>query len=481
LLTFPVDGRYTSDPANLQLSSLQVLPAGSDHHEPRYMADAAQETQRPGPEYVNIRHRLLPNGQIENLNLRRDMNEIMQRGGYQALQYYDGAGDGWVEARCPQLEEVIDAQLPAYCMIALPDFFPKVTQRELMQWWRNTVPKPVRDALWALEPLALSQTRIAANITLPVAFSLADTTITTLVSQPGAATGPVQVPNGPWTIEKTGLPDGSPGLFDPGWDTSQGIYYTDPHRRLQKFLAGYGLGSPFIEDAKLCAALGAYWPGVAPDATRTFQPDKRIGGMVYPYPTIVPLTDEEIGSAPVEGGEFQPWDGVRGPRATTFDGRPVAAYMDATRTDYIDLVGTMTAVLTSRIDTAEFQRRILAMEAVYWALGIHDPDFVRTYGEREAVYKVLRAKAAWAVLSFRVVKPDDAGLAAAEAATGVRLTGPKRYFFRIYRWGAEIPDPDDMRIVYVEILEQAFAYVAGNTTLLRHDNGSWTTDRSMPT
>jgi hypothetical protein len=289
------------------------------------------------------------------------------------------------------------------------------------------------------------------------------------------------VPNGPWTIEKSGLPDGSPGLFDPGWDTSQGIYYTDPHRPLQKFLAGYGLGSPFIEDAKLCAALGAYWPGVAPDSTRTFQPDKRLGGVVYPFPTIAPLTDEEIGSAPVAGGQFLPWDGVRGPRKTNFNGRPVVAYTDATRTDYIDLLGTMTAVLTARIDTAEYQRRILAMEAVYWALGIHDPDFVTRYGEREAVDKVLRAKAAWAVLSFRVVEPDDAGLMAAEVAAGVRLAGFKRYFFQVYRWGAESVDPNDMRIAFIEILEEAFAYVAGNTTLLRHDNGSWAVDRSMPT
>jgi hypothetical protein len=124
-------------------------------------------------------------------------------------------------------------------------------------------------------------------------------------------------------------------------------------------------------------------------------------------------------------GRFLPWDGVRGPCATTFAGRGVVAYRDAARTDYIDLVGTMTAMLTARIDNAEHQRRILAMEAV-GALGIHDPDFVKTYGAQKAVYKVLRAKAAWAVLSFRVVQPDDAGLAAAEAATGVRLLGSRR-------------------------------------------------------
>ena len=71
LLTFPVDGRYTLSPDNLQLSGMQVLPWGTDDAaftEPRYMIDAMQETQRPAPQYVNIRHRVLSNGQIDNLN-----------------------------------------------------------------------------------------------------------------------------------------------------------------------------------------------------------------------------------------------------------------------------------------------------------------------------------------------------------------------------------------------------------------------------
>ena len=282
-LTFPVDGRYTSDPVNLQLSSMQVLPAPFDLHDPHYLDDTSQETQRPAAEYINIRHRVLPNGQIDNLNLRPDMDEIIQRGGYQALHYTDGAGDGWIKAECPELVGSVDANVPAYCMIALPDFFPLVTQRDLMVWWREKVPKPVRDALWALPPLALSQTRIAANITLPIGFSLEDTTITAIVSQPQEVLQPVQTMNGPVVTAKSGLPDGSPGLFDPGWDTSQGIYFNDPEKPLQKFLTARGLGSPFIEDVKLCAALGAYWPGVAPDATRTFQPQKLISGQPYPF------------------------------------------------------------------------------------------------------------------------------------------------------------------------------------------------------
>ena len=158
----------------------------------------------------------------------------------------------------------------------------------------------------------------------------------------------------------------------------------------------------------------------------------------------------------------------------------MAAYTDARRVDYIDLLGTMTAALTSQIDTAEFQTRILAMEAVYWALGIHDPDFVKQ-DEKEAVSKVLRAKAKWAVLSFRAVTSDDPGLASAEQATGLTLAGPRRYFFHVYRWGEEIPDPDDMRILFIAMQEQVIAYVSGNTVLLRRDDGSWTTDNSMPT
>lgn len=480
-LTFPVDGRYTSVPGNLFFSSMQLLPEVEGDAEPGYLQDAAQLAQRPGPQYIHVRHRLLGNGQIDNLNHRPDMMEVVRAGGYEALHYMDAAGDGWIEAHCPELDDAITNRLPAYCMVGLPDFFPQVKQRDLMQWWKESVPKEVRAALWALPPFALSQTRIAANITLPVAFSLEDTTVTAIVSQPGGEPGPVQTPNGPVVADKTGLPDGSPGLFDPGWDTSQGIYFSDPTLPLQRFLAGHGLGCPFVEDAKLCAALGNYWPGVAPDATRQYAPGKMDAGELYPYPSITPLTDEEIGMVPAAGGVFMPWDGVRGPQMRTVGGKPVVAYADILRVDYIDLVGMMTAALTARIDTAEYQARTLAMEAVYWGLGIHDPDFFRDYDEKDAVPKILRAKAAWAVFSFRTVGADDPDVKAAEQATGVRLAGPQRYRFHVYRWGDESPDPEDMGTVLVEMLEQAIACVSGNTVLLQREGGPWTADTSMPT
>ena len=223
-------------------------------------------------------------------------------------------------------------------MVAPPDFFPKVRQRELMLWWQNDVPAVLRDTLWPMPPFVLSQTRIAANITLPIGFSINDVTVSAIVTQPASGGGPLQTPNGPLPETLTGLPDASPGIFDPGWDTSQGIYFTDVAAPMQKFLAGYGLGSPFVEDAKLCAALGNYWPGVSPDATREFQPDKPFGGVSTPWPSNAPLTDEEIGITPAAGDKI-PAVGRR-PRAepsASSTAIPYAAYQDVMRVDYVDL------------------------------------------------------------------------------------------------------------------------------------------------
>jgi hypothetical protein len=104
-------------------------------------------------------------------------------------------------------------------MVGLPDFFPNVTQRDLMLWWQRDVPEPLRAALWAIPPYALSQTRIAADVELPVGFSIRDQAVTAIVSQPEASGASVQTVNGPYELQKAGLPDGATGVFDPGWET----------------------------------------------------------------------------------------------------------------------------------------------------------------------------------------------------------------------------------------------------------------------
>jgi hypothetical protein len=346
------------------------------------------------------------------------------------------------------------------------------------------MPAPLREALWATPPFALSQTRIAGNIELPIGFSLDDDTISAIVSQPQGMDGaspdsPPQKPNGPLRFDKVGLPDGSPGLFDPGWDSSMGIR-PGQGGKLQRFLVSHGLGSPFIEDAKLCAALGSYWPGVAPDATRQYQPDKELSGISYPWPTAVPFTDEEIGMVPVAQGPLKgklaPWDGVRGPRRTTFGGKPVIEYDNELRVDYIDLLGTMTAALTSRIDLQEYQARTLAMAAVYWSLGIRGkPD------RPNDLNLVLREKADWAVLSFVPVPEYDAELQRIAGQAGATLDTPWRYYrFELFRWGERRTDPAKLKVVFVEIKEEATAYTDGKHVILKR-GGKWTVDNSIPT
>lgn len=486
-LTFPVDRGITGDPGNWAFSSMQIIP-GPPSESPTYMFDASQDTQRPAPEYLNVRHRVLGRGRVENLNLRPDMVQVIDAGGYQAQHYIDYTGDGWIEARCEALAPHVRATLPAYCVVGPPDFYPQVSQRDLMNWWKRDVPAPVRDALWAIPPLALSQTRIAANVELAAGFSLADTTVTTLVTQPANPAGPVQQPNGPVPQVSTGLPDGSPGLFDPGWDTSQGIYWTDAADPLQKFLTGHALGAPFIEDAKLCAAYGAYWPGVSPDATREFQPDKLLSGISYPWPTIVPMTDEEIGITPAADGRLLPWDGVRGPTLKEVGGRTMVSYRDAMRIDYLDLLGTMTAALTARVDLQEYTARTMAMSAVYWALGIHDPEIMARAADHDGgIVDILRAKSRWAVRSFQAVGGEHAELAeavrGANAADAGRtaFAGPRLYRFEVFLWGPQMPDPGDLANVLVEMRERAVAYVDGTTVIIRRDDGPWVLDTSYPT
>lgn len=84
--------------------------------------------------------------------------------------------------------------------------------------------------------IRLSQTRIAADVELPVGFSINDDTVTAIVSQPEAAGAPMQSVNGPYVLQKVGLPDGATGVFDPGWDTNLGTQYDGPTHTLKGIL-----------------------------------------------------------------------------------------------------------------------------------------------------------------------------------------------------------------------------------------------------
>jgi len=308
-------------------------------------------------------------------------------------------------------------------------------------------------------------------------FTITDDTVTTIVSHPGAGTAQQRPRPAAERSPFTRLPDGSNGVFDPGWDVSQ-----DTDEKGALFLANYGLGTPFIEDMKLCAALGSYWPAVAPDATRTFQPAKEPQGSPWPWPTIAPLTDEEIGIQEVKGGGFFPWDGVRGPTIVKRDDEEMVQYPDINHVDYIDLPGKVTALLTARIDLEEYQRRVLAMASVYWALGIRDEDFLRRYNtEENALNRLHLAKSRWTVVSFRKLDEPDSELQSAEREIHARLEPRHLYRFHVYRAGRQVTDSQDVKKVLVEMQDQVLLYVDSVNVVLRYKGGRWLREKTILT
>ena len=98
-------------------------------------------------------------------------------GEYQALNISDFTADGWIKASVPSLS-TLDS-LPAYSLIAAPDFFPAVDQREVYEWWLSIQDQSALSSqpiwlqqlvqegfwnFWRAQPIPLSDERSAPNI-----------------------------------------------------------------------------------------------------------------------------------------------------------------------------------------------------------------------------------------------------------------------------------------------------------------------------
>jgi hypothetical protein len=210
-------------------------------------------------------------------------------------------------------------------------------------------------------------------------------------------------------------------------------------------LAAYGLGSPFPEDSKLCAALSTFWPAVAPDAGRSFS---RV------LPTASPLTDEEISRT-----GLLPWDGVPGPRLVQADGEELAEYASFDHVDYVEnaLQNRFSLALTGRIQTREYVTRVLAMARAYLALGVSNVD----------------GKPSWNVLSFRPVPAEDVERKVAEEEAG-RALGGTVFRFEMYKPVPAQAQPADHRNIHWRMRDRTVLFVGGTSTvLLKTGSGAW--------
>ncbi|SEB22144.1 hypothetical protein [Pedobacter hartonius] len=256
----------------------------------------SSEGARTGPEYMHIRTKVEQDGSLTDLNLSEDIASQIFPEQYNALHYKDFTGDGAVVVNLSGLPEV-GKVLPAYSIVAAPDFFPFVEQSEILHQSLQLLANP-----WFRQPETLCNTRMYPNISSHHEFDIeaddAWNTITSLVCLPVISGITTNFKDPAKENRISYLTDGAAGIFAPGWDTSFDI--TIRNQEAITHLSAYGLGSPFPEDSKLCAALSSFWPAVAPDISRSFWPTRA---------TVLPLLDAEIGA----NGQGTGWDGELGP------------------------------------------------------------------------------------------------------------------------------------------------------------------------
>lgn len=395
---------------------------------------------RPVPEYVHARTTVDKTGGLSDLNQAADVRGRVASGKYDALHYVDFTGDGQVRVDCPgvtSLDGVASKTVPSYSLVAAPDLFPAVGQRELTEWTETAISQAERDSIWAVPPTPLCDTRVAANLQLPgLSFDPKEVTVTALVTlrdDPPVAVGPPQSSD---ARRHSALPDDGAGVFAPGWDAAK-----DKSATGVEHLAAYGLGSPFPEDAKLCAALSTFWPAVAPDVARTF-----LANTASRRGTAAPLVDDEIGQ--VSGVS---WDGIAGPLVVDVGGILFLEGADFLHADYVEeaLNGRWSIRITASVTTAEYTGRTRAMARAHRALPVSNRN-------------------AWFVISFRRVSPGDPELVSAQGMTSVLLAGP---VFRIdlCRLVPATPVPTDVRRARMPINDRRlmFASAMSPTVLFR--------------
>jgi hypothetical protein len=417
-------------------------------YEPKNPDDQGDLEINRFPSYVHARLKIA-NGLQQDLNEQEDVLGAVREGNYDALHFLDFTGEGYVQVSCRGLSNPEVNTLPAYSLVAAPDPFPACGQNELSRWGKSSnIPVSLRKSVWGVPPTALCEIRFPANLQLPnTPFEAADDTITAIVEMsPGKASSAFAL--GPQILRSTHLPDDAAGVFAPGWDVSMDLF--EANGTSQPHLAAYGLGSPFPEDSKLCAALSSFWPAVAPDVWRTMSPHT---GNAALKGTITPLTDEEIGQT----GTL-PWDGVNGPTIIQKDGQRLVEIASFLNVDYVQeaLENRFSFRLTSRVTAQEYMRRTLGMLFVHKQIaGVGDPAVIRPF---------------WLVLSFRAIQHGEPELQQAQSQAGAILAGAV-YRVDMMKLGPTPQietDPSKPRRRLIPVQDRRFFFVDPDHQLVLH-------------
>jgi len=407
------------------------------------LLDSSLSMPPHAPEFVHIRHQVLSTGDIIDLNQSPSMMEVLNKGRFDALHYLDFTADGWINAKCAALDAIFPQRVAAYSLISAPDFYPLCTQRQLSEWLES-MPTDIQEELFSQPPVCLSDVRSPANLSsFAATFDRSDTGITAIVAQADTPLGtPLPALLKVDSARRASyLPDAAAGLFAPGWDVGtdfEGDVFD--YDNTEWHLAAYRLGSPFPEDAKLCAALSSFWPAVAPDTVQQFEPSSS-------RQTVKPMLDAEIGKA---GGV--PWDGTPAPHHYSENGQPYIAFTSSLYGDYTQsaLDGAFSLTLTGKVDAKEYQQRMSALLRVRSIIG-------KTYKE-------------WRIISFRLAIEEDMkelDHCLAEQVKSVQTA----YRFEMARLGSATSTAFNK--VHVKVIESSTFLVWPETILQRYAERPW--------
>ena len=354
--------RDNGSPSSMMIITGGLLIAGVE----AFLQSFADVKLRPrnAPEFVNIRHRLTgdPERPVEDLSLvlGDDFDSVMAEGGFRAALFEDSIADGCLVAAVTGLPGTMPS-LPGFSVLGAPKFFPYADEIDIEDWVEEYPSHNRQDQFQKGGPTPLNLGRFPPNLTLirpdtkAPAFSTADDTAVALVGQPYiAGSGPTQTRLAEQDLRPehrttTFLTDGCSGVFAPGWDVT-----FSEQQGGTRFYSTFGLGSPFPEDVKLCAAANAFWPAASPDAARTFNRG----------PTAIPMLDPELGYHPDNPRRVGPpsfgWDGEQGP----FIAGNAVDYASITRSDYVSHALTDKTFSGARLKDVDSVELIARMDAL---------------------------------------------------------------------------------------------------------------------
>lgn len=417
---------------------------------------------RQAPLFVNVKHIFKVDYDQSNVpDMRFDETKISHRSGvdaddtnnghvpkpFFAALFVDLISDGcvtadvrnWSSAVIPN--GVLTKCLPAFSIVTAPDFFQLADTIDLKGFDDTAIGHGTNFYEGGLYNLSAERTPPNQKIEDPVtnlpafAPTVAERQSSSMLAVYGSpltsrrtVSGTFGVPSSRNYHSTSFLPDVCSGIFAPGWDIT---YASDAHLPERPYLSTRGLGSPFPEDMKLCAAMNGMWPAASPDASRTYQGGLNSGDR---NPTAIPLLDTEIGlhkdSAAFKDyhqGESTGWDGEQGPFLELSGNLWKVNFADLARTDTVKntLDGKLDFSRLRDLTSAELRRRMACLALCIRQLPkkLFRPEIVIPGTINDELIKTPALTALWLVSAEAVNWPNPAaGWGIPKAFAGRNLT-----------------------------------------------------------